>query len=125
MEYNIAYDSFDALVIVTIEGLLELGSLSKMLHGLADELLRTNATRILLDLRDAEAKMSLIELITLSGIIQSVANQREVDIRSMRRAIVSQQNGRMMELYEITAQYIGGPFARFQDLEDAKTWLKE
>lgn len=125
MEYNIIYDPADAIIMIVIQGETQLGALSKMMQNLAITLIETQRVRVLIDVWHLENKLSLIEMLTLSGMIQSIANEYNIDMKTLRRAMVSRNTGKMLEIYEIITKHVGGPFRRFQDVESAKAWLME
>jgi hypothetical protein len=125
MKYTIVHDPTDEIVMVTLLGEVDLGSISAMMKDVAVTLTETGFSRVLVNVLQLENKLSLIEMLTLSGMLQGIANDHNIDLKSLRRAMVSQKNGAMLEVYEIIAKYVGGPFERFQEIEQAKAWLTQ
>lgn len=125
MKYTIVHDPTDEIVMVTLLGEVDLGSISAMMKDVAVTLTKTGFSRVLVNVLQLENKLSLIEMLTLSGMLQGIANDHNIDLKSLRRAMVSQKNGAMLEVYEIIAKYVGGPFERFQEIEQAKAWLTQ
>ena len=125
MEFTITHDPTDEIVTVAMKGEASLGSVSKMMKQLAETILKTNCTRILVDVLNLDHHLSLIELVTISGMMQSTAAEYGIELKSLRRAMVSTNSGKMMEVYEVIAKYASENFRRFQSLEEAKNWLRE
>lgn len=125
MEFTITHDPSDEIITVVLKGEASLGSVSKMMNQLAETLLKTNCTRVLVDVLNLDHHLSLIELVTISGMMQSTAAGHGIELKSLRRAMVSSNSGKMMEVYEVIAKYASENFRRFHTLEEARTWLKE
>lgn len=125
MEFTIKYSPVDEIITVTLRGEATIGALAKMFNVLAEKITETKSLRVLVDVLALDHHMSLIEMISISGMIQSVSAGHDIDLISIRRAMVSTNSGRMMELYEVVAKYVGGEFKRFQTVEEAKKWLTE
>ena len=125
MENTIIYTPGEDLVTVAIQGRIDFGSTSKMLAQLAGRLKETNCLYILVDVRSAQLNMSLLELLTLPGMILSLARDRGIDLKPLRRAMVSLKDPKMLEVFEILTRSLGGNFRRFHIIEEAKTWLKQ
>ena len=125
MKYTIDYDPAEEIITVSFAGEANLGAVSTMMDQLAETILKTQCNRVLVDVLNLDHSLSLIELITISGMMQSTARVQGIDLKSLRRAMVSQNNGKMMEVYEIMARYASENFKRFHTLEEARTWLKE
>jgi hypothetical protein len=125
MEFTIKYSPVDEIITVTLRGEATIGALAKMFNVLAEKITETKSLRVLVDVLALDHHMSLIEMISISGMIQSVSAGHDIDLTPIRRAMVSTNSGRMMELYEVVAKYVGGEFKRFQTVEEAKKWLTE
>ena len=125
METTIIYTPGEDIITVTIHGMADFGSMPKMLAQLADQLIETNCVYVLVDVRNAQLNMSLLELLTLPGMILSLARDRGIDLKSLQRAMVSLKDPKMLEMFEILTRYLGGNFRRFHTIEEAKTWLKQ
>ena len=125
MEFTIKYSPVDEIITVTLRGEATIGALAKMFNVLAEKITETKSLRVLVDVLALDHHISLIEMISISGMIQSVSAGHDIDLISIRRAMVSTNSGRMMELYEVVAKYVGGEFKRFQTVEEAKKWLTE
>lgn len=124
MEFTIMHDPADDIVTVLMKGEASLESVSKMMNQLAEKLTETKCNQVLVDVLALDHHLSLIELVTISGMMQSTAAGYAIDLKSLRRAmVVSANSGKMIEVYEIIAKYVSGDFKRFQTIEEAKNWL--
>lgn len=124
MKYSVVYIPEEDYITLTVQGLTDLGSMPDMLSALADLVEAINCFDILIDVRNAKVNLSLLELLTLIGMIESLSAVRSIELRSLRRAMVSQRSPGMMEVYEKLVYYLGGDFRIFHTLEEAKIWLK-
>ena len=88
MENTIIYIPGEDFVTVAIQGRIDFGSTSKMLAQLTGRLKETNCLYILVDVRSAQLNMSLLELLTLPGMILSLARDRGIDLKPLRHAMV-------------------------------------
>lgn len=123
MNYSVIYDPIDNIIIATVHGDVELGSISKMLVDIVKQMKETGCEYLINDMRNARLKMTLMDIIAIPGILQTAALSREVDLKNLRRALVSGRRPEMVEMQEVLTRYIGSTFQHFQTIEEAKLWL--
>ena len=125
MNYSITYEPIEDIIIATVHGDVNLGLMSKMLHEITDHIKETNCQRLIKDMRNARLKMSLLDIQALPGMFQAAAFNRQISLKTLRRAFVSEKNHDMLELQELFTLHASNASKHFHTMEDAKTWLRD
>jgi len=125
MNYSITYEPIDKIIIATVHGDASLGLMSKMLTDITDHMKETNSHRLINDMRDARLKMSLLDITALPGMLQAAAFSRQLNLKKLKRALVSDKRHEMLEMQEVITRYVGSQFKHFYTVDDAKQWLIE
>ena len=120
MDFTIVYDPPTEITTITVQGEANIVSIYKMLDQLAPVLVQTKCHRVLVNVLNADHHLTLIEMLTISGMMQNMAAEHGIELKSLRRAMVTTNNGKMMEVYEVIAKYASENFRRFQTLEEVK-----
>lgn len=124
MSHIIQYDPNDHIVSLILYGREDGAGILAMVADLAKVSKKNACERVVTDMRECDLNISMMEVYSVLGQSISIVNETGVNIYRIRHAIVAHEQQLMPHYYETIAQEFGHPAKVFQDLEDAKAWLK-
>lgn len=125
MAHSVTYDEIDRLVAICYRGKL---GLSEVREGAA-EAARTAkkhkhaCSRILIDSREVELALSTLEIYELPATLSKVMAEFQLDIHTLKRAIVVSRITDDVRFLENVAVNRGNVAKVFLDMDAARAWL--
>ena len=117
MPFNIHYNAEKHYLHVNVTGDMTLSAARQYLADVAVVLKETGATRILIDARKANQRLSSLDLMKVSQMVSESAEAQ------CKRALVDKPGRSGLSLFESVSRGRGQPIRGFNDLDEALDWL--
>ena len=118
MAYELASVFNEGLLEITIKGQGSKDEVKELVLEVIDLAQRSNPENLLIDLRLAQGRLSILETFNI------VYNYPR-DTPQIRTVVVdSEENKSRLKFYETVSVNMGHPFRYFADIDKARAWLK-
>lgn len=123
MPRSVSYDAEAGLVLIRIEGRVDMSVIRAALPQVLRVAAEHDCFRVLSDLREADLMISTVELYDLPQTIADAMSKAGVKVQKYRRAIVIARNLEDFAFFETVARNRGHVLRTFHDVDAAKNWL--
>jgi sulfur relay (sulfurtransferase) DsrF/TusC family protein len=122
MPYSIEYDP-QGIVNVKVQGSLTMAVILEYAPGVAQLVKEQDCPRILSDLREAELKLSMLEIYSLPRLFAEIASLQDLQMHTLRQAVVIAPGEPLFHFFETVSRNRVQSVKIFYDDESARQWL--
>ena len=124
MPFHVDFDEDAHILTVRYRGTVDAASLRQGASEGAHAAARHECTKIIIDCREAESRLSTLEIYELPTVFAAIISELGLEIRRFRRALVVSEDSRGdYRFAETTAVNRGQEVRLFADDAAAKAWL--
>lgn len=123
MAHSVTYDEIDRLVAICYRGKLGLSEVREGAAEAARTAKKHACSRILIDSREVELALSTLEIYELPATLSKVVAEFQLDIHTLKRAVVVSRITDDVRFLENVAVNRGNVAKVFLDMDAARAWL--
>ena len=123
MSYTIEYDSAENMIFTSIGGKIDILDLKRIAGDILSSARQENCFYILTDVRNADLKVSVMEIFSHPENLSKMANEQGLNIQKFKRVLVAAGEQEILRFYETVCRNRGHDVTLFHDIEDAKNRL--